>query len=149
MIKFRNAKVTDIDYMIKSFIKITDIAGVEEDIDIPVQRLKQDLFSDDPKAWAIIIEEDKQIVGVALYSTLYDVEVGQILHIDQAYIEESCRGKGVFLKLLNKLENIAKKRGLSYLGWLTWPDYEIGNKIYEHILNKKAEVYNHYYKQVK
>ena len=53
--------------------------------------------------------DNKEIVGMAVFFFAYYTWVGKSLYLDDLYVKESYRGKKVSMKLLKKIFEIAKK----------------------------------------
>ncbi len=77
--------------------------------------------------------EDKNIIGFALYFFAYYTWVGKSLYLDDVYVKEEYRGQGVGQMLLDKIFEIAKTENCKRLRWqvLNWntPAIDLYKKI--------------------
>tara|TARA_Y100001960_G_C14779281_1_gene885417 strand:+ start:143 stop:595 length:453 start_codon:yes stop_codon:yes gene_type:complete len=148
-INFRKANKNDIEFIIDCFIKIKEDAGFKKIEPISKSRIINDLLLDNPKAVCLIVENEGDSIGVVLYSTLYYVDTGQIMNVNQFYLKECYRGKGLFNNILKELNSISKQNGYSYIGWEVWPKYIKAKELYSHVVDNSGVDYTHFYKKVK
>ncbi len=84
--------------------------------------------------------QDKQIMGFALYFFAYYTWVGKSLYLDDIYVKEELRGKGVGTMLLKKIFEVAKKEKCKRIRWqvLNWntPAIELYEKIGANVDNE-------------
>lgn len=75
-----------------------------------------------------VAELDGEIVGMALYYTVYYTWVGKSMYLDDIYIKQVHRGKGIGTLLLAKVFEAAQKQGCQRLRWqvLDWNVGAIG-----------------------
>ena len=83
--------------------------------------------------------EEKETVGIAVYSFVYSTWVGKSLYLDDLYVLEAYRGHKIGSQLLQALFEVARKENCKRVRWLVshWntPAVEfyqkIGAKIYK------------------
>jgi GNAT superfamily N-acetyltransferase len=87
------------------------------------QQLKIDLF-DDKVCEAIVVENEEQIVGFALFYTSYSTWKGRCLYLEDFYVLPEFRRGGIGGKLFREVVEIAKARGVKRMDWqvLDWND---------------------------
>ncbi|WP_395373169.1 GNAT family N-acetyltransferase [Marinicella sp. W31] len=125
MIMIRAAQKQDTPVILQ-FIK--DLAAYEKAADevvADVAQIERSLFSDAPKAFALIAEEDNQAIGFAVYFFSYSTWLGQYgLYLEDLYVTPEARGHGAGLALMKKLADIAVNNQCSRFEWsvLDWND---------------------------
>ena len=100
------------------------------------EQLSQDLF----KSFiceAIVAEENTEIAGFALFYTAYSTWKGKILYLEDFYVKENHRNKGIGNMLFEKVVEIAKDKKVKRMDWqvLEWNALALG--FYE---KKEAEL---------
>jgi len=106
------------------FALIQELALYEkapEQVSNSAEQLSQDLF----KSFiceAIVAEENKEIVGFALFYTAYSTWKGKILYLEDFYVKENHRKNGVGNLLFEKVVEIAKEKKVKRMDWqvLEW-----------------------------
>jgi ribosomal protein S18 acetylase RimI-like enzyme len=107
-----------------------------EQVSNSAEQLSQDLF----KSFiceAIVAEENTEIAGFALFYTAYSTWKGKILYLEDFYVKENHRNKGIGNMLFEKVVEIAKDKKVKRMDWqvLEWNALALG--FYE---KKKAEL---------
>lgn len=85
------------------------------------EALREHLF-DEKICEAIVIENETEIVGFALFYTSYSTWKGKCLYLEDFYVLPEMRGTGFGSKLFDEVVEIAKKRGVKRMDWqvLDW-----------------------------
>ena len=112
------------------FALIQELALYEkapEQVSNSAEHLSQDLF----KSFvceAIVAEENKEIVGFALFYTAYSTWKGKILYLEDFYVKEIHRNKGIGNMLFEKVVEIAKDKKVKRMDWqvLEWNALALG-----------------------
>lgn len=81
------------------------------------------LFSDSPSAYCLIAEWDGDVCGFALYFHNFSTFMGRSgLYLEDLYVRDSHRGKGIGKALLARLAAIAVEKGCPRFEWsvLDW-----------------------------
>jgi GNAT superfamily N-acetyltransferase len=122
-ISIRNAVKGD-EALILGFIR--ELAAYEklshEAVATP-DHLTRTLFCDNPKAFALIAEQDGAPVGFALYFFNYSTFLGKHgIYLEDLYVKEDRRGAGAGKALLAELARIAVENDCGRLEWsvLDW-----------------------------
>ena len=107
-----------------------------EQVSNSAEQLSQDLF----KSFiceAIVAEENKEIAGFALFYTAYSTWKGKILYLEDFYVKEKHRNKGIGNMLFEKVVEIEKDKKVKRMDWqvLEWNALALG--FYE---KKEAEL---------
>lgn len=85
--------------------------------------LGQSLFGEQAVAEAVLVECSGEIVGFALFFRNFSTFVGRPgLYLEDLYVRESHRGRGIGKALLLHLAGIARERGYGRMEWsvLDW-----------------------------
>ena len=103
---------------------IKGLAGFENDLEAvenTPERLAHDLF-DGKICEALIAEQDKQIVGFAIFYTSYSTWKGPCMYLEDLYIIPEARGTGAGGVLFDHVVELAKQRNFSRMDWqiLDW-----------------------------
>jgi L-amino acid N-acyltransferase YncA len=99
----------DIDFVISANAVINKASHQSGKVMDLKSRLYSDVLSDKPKAAVVIAEVGGESVGMALYSTTYFTNEGEIMWLSQIYVEEYYRNHGVAGKILDYLWEICEK----------------------------------------
>jgi GNAT superfamily N-acetyltransferase len=85
-------------------------------------------FSDSPVWWAYIAEYEGQMVGFALYYVRFATWRGRVLYLEDFFIKDTMRGKGVGKKLFDALIVEAKSQNMVAINWqvMKWNDAAVG-----------------------
>ena len=85
--------------------------------------LKRHLFGDRPYAEVLLVEEDAQPAGFALFFNNFSTFLGKPgIYLEDLFVDPAHRGKGFGKALLNRLAELAVERGCGRLEWsvLDW-----------------------------
>ncbi len=86
-------------------------------------RLVQDLFSEPPKVYCLVVEHDGQLIGYATYMKQYATwDAGEYIYLDCLFIREFARGLGLGEKLLRRIQGEGQALGCDLMQWQT-PDF--------------------------
>ena len=98
----------------------------DEVINTPEQ-LKIDLF-EDKVCDAIVVENEGQIVGFALFYTSYSTWKGRCLYLEDFFVLPEFRRGGIGGKLFREVVEVARERGVKRMDWqvLEWNEPAIG-----------------------
>lgn len=102
---------------------------LEHEVAMTPERLEKTLFGTRPFAETLIAEEDGEPVGFALFFHNYSTFLARPgVYLEDLFVRESQRGKGVGKALLVKLAAIAVERECGRLEWavLDWNKDAIG-----------------------
>ncbi|MFA7272362.1 MAG: GNAT family N-acetyltransferase [Crocinitomicaceae bacterium] len=92
-----------------------------EQVTNTVENLHKDLFIE-PICEAIVAEENNVVIGFALFYTSYSTWKGKSLYLEDFYVSEEHRRKGVGQLLFERVLQIAKDRKMARMDWqvLEW-----------------------------
>lgn len=109
---------------------IKELAVYEREPDAVVideEELIRDGFGDNPAYGLFLGENEKQIVGIALYYFRYSTWNGKVLYLEDLIVTESERGKGYGRLLLNAILKEADAQNCRLCTWqvLDWNEPSI------------------------
>jgi GNAT superfamily N-acetyltransferase len=102
---------------------------LEDAVTMTEEKLHASLFGPRPYAETLLAEEDGVAVGFALFFHNFSTFLGQPgLYLEDLYVHESHRGKGIGKMLLVELARIAVERKCGRMEWavLDWNKPAIG-----------------------
>ena len=102
---------------------------LEHEVEMTPERLERTLFGDRRYAETLIAEDGGEPVGFALFFHNYSTFLARPgIYLEDLFVQESHRGKGVGKSLLVKLAAIAVERDCGRLEWavLDWNKDAIG-----------------------
>jgi GNAT superfamily N-acetyltransferase len=87
-----------------------------------VESMEEDGFGKNPVFSFLVAELNNTIVGISVYFTKYSTWKGKGLYLDDLYVTESHRGKGIGKKLFDATINEAKRINAKQMHWqvLDW-----------------------------
>ena len=91
--------------------------------------IERDLFGPNPVIRVLIAEDERQPVGFALFFRSYSTFLGKPgLYLEDLFVVESHRGKGIGKALLGAVAQVAISEGAGRLEWsvLDWNEPAIG-----------------------
>jgi GNAT superfamily N-acetyltransferase len=101
----------------------------EHEVDLDEGRLREHLFGPQSVIGALLAEIDREPVGFALHFASYSTFATRpCLHLEDLFVLEQWRGRGIGLQLLRALAALAVERGCARLEWtvLDWNEAAIG-----------------------
>jgi len=76
--------------------------------------------------------EDGELVGFAtLYWTFSSTHAAEVVLMNDLFVQEPWRGKGVGRALIEASVAVARERGARHLEWLTAVDNEVAQRLYD------------------
>jgi GNAT superfamily N-acetyltransferase len=121
----RECREDDLPKLMELCAKHAEYEGAFFNSEGKLTALKNALFGNNPKLYCLIVENNETPVGYASYTFDFSTWDGAIfLHLDCLFIETEFRGFGLGEVLINKLKEIAIKRGCVNIQWQT-PDFNV------------------------
>ncbi len=122
MLLIRPATVNDVT-LLRTLIR--ELAAYERELDsceIEEVDLARDGFGANPRFRALIAEWDRQPTGYALFFDYYSTWVGRGLFLEDVFVREQFRGKGIGKALLAAVARIAVRENCYGVQWevLDW-----------------------------
>jgi diamine N-acetyltransferase len=124
----RKAEPKDFPEILRMIQDLAEFEKASEQVINSVEKMnnEKDLFG-----CFLAVNENEEILGMALYFFAYFTWVGKSLYLDDLYVKPEYRCKGIGTKLLKEIFTLAKKENCGRLRWqvLNWNTSAI--KLYE------------------
>lgn len=121
--KIRLAESKDCNLILEFIQELAAYENLEEQVVCTIEGISQSLFSANPKAEALILEEKGKPAGFALYFHNYSTFLGRYgIYIEDIYVREEFRGKGYGKSILKYFCRLAMERDCGRVEWwcLDW-----------------------------
>ncbi len=128
-ISIRPATPNDVPTVASLIRALSQYEKLEHEVTMTEDKLRASMFGPRPYAEALLAEEDGKPVGFALFFHNYSTFLAQPgLYLEDLYVLESHRGKGIGKALLVRLAKIAVERNCGRMEWavLDWNVDAIG-----------------------
>lgn len=120
--KVRQAIKTDMPQVLELIKELAIFEKEPDVVDVTVQDLEREGFSEDPLFTCFVAELDEEIVGAALIYYRFSTWKGRTLHLEDLIVKEAHRGKGLGEALYKEVMCFAHIQGLKRVSWdvLDW-----------------------------
>lgn len=126
----RPAEPRDLTAIVGLIRELADFEQLTHLLQVDEERLRPHLFGPQPKAEAIVAEDDSgQVVAFALFFHNFSTFLAQPgLYLEDLYVQPAYRGTGLGRQLLRHLAQLAVARGCGRFEWsvLDWNQRAIG-----------------------
>ena len=130
----------DIDFVVYANKEVHDASNQTGEIIEFKERLIKDILSNDPKAYVIVAHDGNVPVGMALYSTIYFADEGQIMWLSNIFVKKEYRNNKVAKIMIAYLKSICKDKCYYAICGAVENDNELSkvflNSLNSHWLNK-------------
>jgi GNAT superfamily N-acetyltransferase len=122
MLLIRPATFDDVSLLMRFSRELAEYEHEPNAILITEEVLAKDGFGSDPKFRALIAEWDGQPSGYALFYDFYSSWKGSGIFLEDLFVRESFRGRGIGKALLSRVARIARQEGHYAVRWevLDW-----------------------------
>ena len=122
MLRIRLAVVDDVALLRTMILELAEFEHEVELVTIREEDLARDGFGNDPRFRALIAEWDGHPAGYALIFGYYSTWVGRGLFLEDLFVRESFRGRGIGKALLAAVARIAVEEQCYGIHWevLDW-----------------------------
>lgn len=123
----RPAKTGDMYNVLQLIKELAAFEREPEAVEITVDDLIKNGFSENPLFNVIVAEQDQEIIGMALYYNRFSTWKGKTIHLEDLIVTESMRGTGAGYALYAEILNIAKRENVRRVEWvvLNWNEAAI------------------------
>ena len=122
MLLIRGAVVSDVPLLLRFSREFAEFERQPDAVVIDEETLIRDGFGTRPKFRCLIAESDGQAVGYALFYGIYSSLKGYGIFLEDLFVREMFRGRGIGRALLSQVARIARKEGSYGIRWevLAW-----------------------------
>ena len=119
----RPAQQSDVDRIHRLIVDLATYERAADQVRSTPDQLRDALFGPQPAAYALVAEQDGEVVGFALYFRNFSTWEGvHGIYLEDLYVAPEHRGGGLGKALLVALAEIAVQRGYARVEWavLDW-----------------------------
>lgn len=122
MLLIRPATVDDVPLLMNFSRELAEYEREPSAMVITEEALTKDGFGSQPKFRSLIAEWDGQAIGYALFYDSYSSWKGSGIFLEDLFVRESFRGRGIGKALLSRVARIARDEGYFAIRWevLDW-----------------------------
>lgn len=128
--EIRTATPKDVSYIFDLIKELALYEKAPEQVTNTSENLHYDLF-EAPICEAIVAEENEEILGFALYYTSYSTWKGRCLYLEDFYVKEKSRKRGIGKLLFDEVVQIAKAKKVKRMDWQVLEWNEPGLQFYK------------------
>ncbi|KAH9514660.1 Diamine acetyltransferase 2 [Bulinus truncatus] len=122
----RPAKPDDCPEIVRLIKELAVFEKLEDQVKMTPEVLRKDCFGEKPLCYCIVaeIKDSPQLIGYALYFSIYSTWEGASLHLEDLYVTPAFRGRGIGTQMWKKVTEHGLEMGcnrlhLAVLGWNT------------------------------
>lgn len=122
MLRIRAATVEDVPLLAAMIREFAAFERLEAEVTITAEILARDGFGTPPRFRALIPEWDGKTAGYAIFFNFYSSFQGPGLFLEDIFVREEFRGKGIGKVLMAEVASIALREGFWAMRWevLSW-----------------------------
>jgi len=127
MLLIRAAAISDVPLLLRFFREFAEYERQPGAVIIEEETLTRDGFGARPKFRSLIAEWDGQAIGYALFFGIYSSLKGSGIFLEDLFVRQTFRGRGIGRALLSQLARIARQEGSYGIRWevLGWNESAI------------------------
>jgi len=131
-ITIREAVPEDVGLILGFIRKKAAFDGVPHWVEATKEKLLNELFGPQPRAFVLFAEAGGQVAGFAIYFLTFSSFMARPgIWLDDLFVDESARGQGAGKALLAYLARLADQRGYGRVEWVTAADNAAGLAFYK------------------
>jgi len=121
-IAIRRAVKEDCPRLLELVKELADYEKAPNEVTVTLEHFEESGFGKNPVWWSFVAEENKVVLGFALYYIRYSTWKGQRMYLEDILVTERARGKGIGRLLMERLIEEAKEKKFSGMMWqvLEW-----------------------------
>jgi GNAT superfamily N-acetyltransferase len=127
MLLIRPAAVRDVPLLLRFSREFAEYERQPDAVVIEEETLTRDGFGPQPKFRSLIAEWDGEAIGYALFFGIYSSLKGSGIFLEDLFVREAFRGRGIGRALLSQVARIARQEGSYGMRWevLDWNESAI------------------------
>jgi GNAT superfamily N-acetyltransferase len=121
-IRIRKAVREDCPRILELVQELANYERAPKEVTVTLEHFTQSGFSSRPVWWAFVAEVEGKVMGFALYYIRFSTWKGQRLYLEDFYVTEEMRGKGLGKLLFDQLIREAERKKFNGIQWqvLEW-----------------------------
>ena len=121
-IKIRKANKEDSGRILDLVKELAAYERAQKEVTVSLEQFEKSGFGSRPVWWGFVAEVDGKIQGFALWYIRFSTWKGQRMYLEDFYVTEEMRGKGLGKLMFEKLINEARRKKLQGIMWqvLEW-----------------------------
>ncbi len=122
MLRIRALAVQDLPRLKEMILEFATFERLADHVTVTEETLARDGFGSHPRFRGLLPEWDGELAGYAIYYPFYSSFQGPGLFLEDVYVREEFRGKGIGKALMAEVAATALREGLWALRWevLDW-----------------------------
>ena len=119
----RPARPADVPAILGLVRELADYERALQEVQATAEQLRGALFTDSPAVFALVAEQEEEVVGFALWFLNFSTWLGRHgVYLEDLYVRPAARGQGHGRALLAELARLCIERGYGRLEWwvLDW-----------------------------
>jgi GNAT superfamily N-acetyltransferase len=127
MLRIREAQIHDAGLLRTMIRELAEFERQLDEVTIREEDLARDGFGEKPWFHALIAEWVHEPAGYALFYGCYSTWIGRGMYLEDIFVREAYRGRGIGRKLVSEVARIAVAEGCAGLHWavLGWNEKAI------------------------
>jgi GNAT superfamily N-acetyltransferase len=127
MLLIRAAAVSDVPLLLRFFRELAEYERQPNEVVVKEETLIKDGFGPQPKFRGLIAEWEGQAIGYAFFFGFYSSWKGPGIFLEDLYVREAFRSRGIGRALLCEVARIAQQEGSHGIRWevLAWNESAI------------------------
>jgi len=144
MLRIRTLRVEDLPLLHQMIAELATFEKLAHEVTVTEETLARDAFGPSPRFRALLPEWNDQPAGYAIVFPFYSSFQGPGLFLEDIYVRQEFRGKGIGQALMAEIAAIAVRENLRTLRWevLDWnqPAIDFYNKLGATLYDEWKEV---------
>lgn len=122
MLRIRPATVEDVPALMQMIAEFATFEKLADRLSVTEATMLRDGFGTSPRFRALLPEWDGQLAGYVIYFPFYSSFQGTCLFLEDIYVREQFRGKGIGKLLMQEVAAVAVREGYWGVRWevLDW-----------------------------
>jgi len=117
MLFLRVATVSDVGLLLRFFRELAEYERNPDAVVIQQETLIKDGFGPQPRFRSLIAEWDGEAIGYGLFYAFYSSWKGSRIFLEDLFVREAFRGRGIGRALLSEVARIARQEGCHGMRW--------------------------------